>query len=55
MTVQELVLALRKHPAKSRVDLVILLGDEHIYTEAAGISQSKDYRGRVIVEITNET
>jgi hypothetical protein len=54
MTVQELVLALRKYPTRSRVDLVILRGDERIYTEASSIGQSKDYLGRVIVEISNE-
>ena len=54
MTVQELVLALRKHPARSRVDLVILRGDEHIYTEASSIGISKNHRGQIVVEISNE-
>lgn len=54
MTVQELVLALRKHPARSRVDLVVVRGDEQIYTEAASVNVAKNHRGQVIVEISNE-
>lgn len=54
MNVQELILELRKYPARSRVDLVILRGDERIYTEVGSVSQAKNGRGQVIVEITNE-
>lgn len=54
MTVQELVLALRKHPARSRVDIVVHRGDEQIYTEAASVGIAKNGRGEIIVEISNE-
>lgn len=54
MTVQELVLALRKYPARSRVDIVVHRGDEQIYTEVGSIGQSKNHRGQIIVEISNE-
>jgi hypothetical protein len=55
MTVSELIHALAKHPGRSKVELVIVRGDdERLYTEAAGVRVAKDYTGRVTVEITNE-
>lgn len=54
MTVGQLLLELRKHDSRAKVELVIARGDERIYTEAASVDIAKDYRGRITVEITNE-
>lgn len=55
MTRDELIRKLMKiaNP-KSRVDLVIIRGDDEIiYTEASDVRIARDHRGRDIVEITN--
>lgn len=54
MNVAELIVKLRKYPANSKVELVIVRGDERIYTEPGTIAPAKDYRGRLTVEISNE-
>ena len=56
MTVKQLIWLLRKHPPESNVDLVIFReGDEaEIYTQASDVRIAKDFRGRIVVEITNE-
>ena len=63
MTVQQLILLLRRQPPDSQVELRILVpyGDAlpdappDIYvTQPTNVIPSRDHRGRTIVQVTNE-
>lgn len=59
MTVSELSLLLRQHPARSIVELRIVgltaigASADEIITHPASVTVSKDNRNRVFVQITN--
>lgn len=55
MTIGELSILLRRHPAQTPVEIRLVVNGDTYVSEPASVVPSRDHRGRTIVQITNES
>lgn len=55
MTVGELSLMLRRHDPRNPVEIRLVIGDETYISEPASVVPTKDSKGRIIIQVTNES